>query len=170
MDHLFLFCNITRHIWNGVANEISFTGTWEGENIISAWEIWSQTHAGSNLPCLPLIICWAIWLARNKLIFENGSIYSQSIITKIIASYHELPEYTPPCTHSLIAHDPIDHSTPWAFFDGAAQQHGCGGGFILHISKQHYYTVKMDLGVGTNNYAKLISLRHLMHFALNHDC
>ncbi len=28
----------------------------------------------------------------------------------------------------------------------------------------------MGLGEGTNNFAELMTLRHLMHFALNHDC
>lgn len=45
-----------------------------------------------------------------------------------------------------------------------------GGGFILYLSEQHYFKVKMGLGVGTNNFEKFITLRHLLHFSLYHDC
>ena len=40
----------------------------------------------------------------------------------------------------------------------------------MHISEQHSYKVQLGLGGGTNNFAELITIRHLMHFALNHDC
>jgi len=104
------------------------------------------------------------------MIFENGSIRWQPVIAKIVAAYLELPEYTPPRSRRPSAPNPIDHSIPWAFFNGAAQQHGCGGDFILYLSDQHHYKVKMGLGVGTNNFVELITLRNLMHFALNHEC
>jgi len=64
----------------------------------------------------------------------------------------------------------IDKNTPWACFDGAAHQQGCGGGFILYISDHHYFKVKMGLWAGTNNFAELITLRHLLHFSLGHNC
>lgn len=65
---------------------------------------------------------------------------------------------------------PIDKSQAWDFFDGAPQSHGCGGGFILYISEKNSFKVQMGLGEGTNNYAELITLIHLLHFALAHDC
>ena len=33
-----------------------------------------------------------------------------------------------------------------------------------------FFCIRMGLGVGTNNYAELISLRHLLYFALNQNC
>lgn len=81
-----------------------------------------------------------------------------------------MPE--PPQPRPRRPRDPlhIDKCTPWAFFDGAAQQQGCGGGFILYISEQHFYRVRMGLGTGSNNFAELITLPHLMHFSLRHNC
>lgn len=64
----------------------------------------------------------------------------------------------------------IEKSTPWVFFYGAANQQGCGGGFTLYISEQHFYSVKMGLGFGTNNFAELMTLCHLLHFSLGHQC
>ena len=57
-----------------------------------------------------------------------------------------------------------------AFFDDAANQRGCGGGFILYISDQHFFKFKMGLGAGTNHFAELITLSHLLHFSLGHHC
>jgi len=34
----------------------------------------------------------------------------------------------------------------------------------------HYYKAKLGLGAGSNNYAELMTLRHLLHFALSHNC
>lgn len=78
--------------------------------------------------------------------------------------YFQTPRHPhpPPC---------IDTNTPWEFFYGAANQQGCGGGFILYINDHHNYKVKLGLGAGTNNYVELITLRHLLlHFALGHHC
>eukprot|EP00253_Pinus_taeda_P005682 PITA_05682 len=72
--HLFLTCGTKTQIWKDVAKEIGFVGAWEGENITVAWQAWNRAHYGTNRTCLPLIICWAIWLATNKMIFKNGSI------------------------------------------------------------------------------------------------
>jgi len=89
---------------------------------------------------------------------------------QIISAYNNMPN--PPHTRTRRPCDPplIDKNTPWAFFDGAAQQQGCGGGFILYMNEHHYYKVQMGLGTGTNNFAELITLRHLMHFRLGHNC
>jgi len=81
-----------------------------------------------------------------------------------------MPE--PPQSWAHRPHVPplIDKSTPWAYFDGIAQQQECGGGFILYISDHHYFKFKMGLCAGTNNFAELITLRHLLHFSLGHNC
>lgn len=88
----------------------------------------------------------------------------------IIATHRELPDPPPPKERHPHPPPCIDSNTPWAFFDGAANQHGCGGGFIIHINDHHYYKVKLGLGAGTNNYVELITLQHLLHFSLSHHC
>lgn len=86
-----------------------------------------------------------------------------------MVAYHDIPEVENSHICRTIGPRRIDKSRPWAFFDGAAQPHGCGGSFILYISDQHFYKVQLGLGEGTNNYAKLITLIRLLHFALAHD-
>jgi len=149
---------------------IQFAGKWDGENLNHVWRNWYTAHHESKLLCLPLLICWSIWLTRNRIIFEDGVARWQIISTKIISAYHELPDFTMPLPRRPLAPNPIDKSIPWAYLDGAAQEHGCGGGFLLYLFDHHHFKVKLGLGEGTNTYVELITLRHLLHFSLGHDC
>eukprot|EP00253_Pinus_taeda_P019711 PITA_19711 len=167
--HLFLLCPAISAIWQAISASIRFTGKWEGHDINHAWESWVYNHKLSKLESLPVITCWYIWLARNRMIFDDKPPNWPHIIS-LITAYNSLPDPPQPRNKSLRDPPPIDHSTPWAFFDGSAQQQGCGGGFLLFKNEQHFYKVKMGLGPGTNNFAKIISLRHLLHFALGHNC
>lgn len=68
----------------------------------------------------------------------------------------------------MVSLEHIYFSIPWAYFNGVAQ--GCGGGILLHLFEFHHFKIQIGLEVGTNNFAELISLRHLLHFALAHSC
>ena len=46
----------------------------------------------------------------------------------------------------------------------------CGGGAFLYLSESHFFELSMGLGEGTNNYAKLMSLKLLMIFAVEKGC
>lgn len=61
----------------------------------------------------------------------------------------------------------MDQSSPWAYFDGTSQKNGplCGGGALLHLFASHFYKLKMGLGLGSNNYVELMSLKLLIPFA-----
>eukprot|EP00253_Pinus_taeda_P023686 PITA_23686 len=168
--HLFLFCPAISVIWQAISIAIHHTGKWEGHDINRAWESWFYNHKHSKLQSFPIITCWYIWLARNRFIFDDKPAIWLHIISLITVAYNTLPDPPQPRNRSLRDPPHIDHSTPWAFFDGSAQQQGCGGGFLLFKNDQHFYKVKLGLGPGTNNFAEIISLRHLLHFALGHNC
>jgi len=119
---------------------------------------------------LPIIVNWAIWKTRNNVIFDNKPIQWPLLEASIVAALKELPDPPPPPSRQPTPPPTIDTGTPWAFFNGAANQQSCGGGIILHISENHLYKIKAGLGTGTNNFAELITLRHLLHFALRHHC
>lgn len=72
--------------------------------------------------------------------------------------------------HKNISVKTIERTFPWAYFDGSAQQDGCGEGVVLHLSEDHYFKIKMGLGRGTNNYLELNSLRLLLIFSLEKGC
>eukprot|EP00253_Pinus_taeda_P013597 PITA_13597 len=69
IEHLFLSCNTTLHLWQSLSSHIPHLN-WHGNNLPDAWGNWCREHSrkSSNLPLLP---CWAIWIARNQTIFNH---------------------------------------------------------------------------------------------------
>lgn len=81
-----------------------------------------------------------------------------------------LPEEDPPAPPRIIRPVPIDISKPWVFFDGSAQEAGCGGGAILHLNERHCFKLQINLGRGTNNFAELCTAKHIIHFVIHKHC
>ena len=46
----------------------------------------------------------------------------------------------------------------------------CGGGACLFLNQSHYFQISLGLGVGTNNYAELMTLKLLLCFAIERNC
>lgn len=168
-DHLFLHCSIRVALWNNIKSSLSYNGLWYGQNITEAWSDWCTRHKGTKLINLPAIVIWHLWKARNLIIFQDKPVHWHQAEARIIAAFNDLPKPPPAPIRRIHPPPNIDRSIPWAFFDGAANQQGCGGGIIIHKSDQHYYKIKAGLGMGTNNFAELITLIHLLHFALGHN-
>ena len=61
----------------------------------------------------------------------------------------------------------IDKSYPWGYFHGfvVGEPKRCGAGGMLYISNEHYFSCKVGLGIGTNNFAKLCALKLLFTLA-----
>eukprot|EP00253_Pinus_taeda_P017857 PITA_17857 len=168
-EHIFLRCRATLSLWKNLKTISHYTGEWNGTDLLSAWTEWDKRNKGSKNINLPIIVNWSIWKSRNRLIFEEKPIHWPLMEAGIITALNELPNPPPPKSrHPTPPH--IDLSIPWAFFDGAANSQSCGGGIIIHLSEHHLYKIKAGLGAGTNNFAELITLRHLLHFALIHHC
>jgi len=47
--HLFLKCTVLTNLWRNLSPAIQFTGTWEGVDLIGAWEAWYHRHKGSKI-------------------------------------------------------------------------------------------------------------------------
>lgn len=114
---------------------------------------------------LPLLVCWGICLAINKILFQNSNINWNCIYTNIEALYTLIPQEVPRTRIRIITTEHIDKSYPWAYFDGSTQDVGCEEGAILYLSDHHHYKLKMGFARGTNNFVKLNSLRLLLTFA-----
>lgn len=169
-EHIFLRCRATLNLWRNLKNSTQYSGEWNGTDLINAWTEWDMRNTGSKNINLPIIVNWSIWKSRNRLIFEDKPIHWPLMEAGIISALSELPDPPPPKSRQPTPPPLIDQSIPWAFFDGAANAQSCGGGIIIHLSEQHLYKIKAGLGAGTNNFAELITLRHLLHFALSHHC
>jgi ribonuclease HI len=62
----------------------------------------------------------------------------------------------------------VDKTKPWDFFDGAAisDNQKSGGGALLMLSDTHFFTLKIGLGPGTNNFAELMAIKFLITFSI----
>ena len=119
---------------------------------------------------LPLLVIWGIWLARNKAIFKD--IPSTPAITGALSVgfFNSFPIHIRAARERRTLEVEIDRTSPWAFFDGAAQNNLCGGGAVLYLTESHFFILSMGLGGGTNNFAELMSLKLLMMFAIEKGC
>eukprot|EP00253_Pinus_taeda_P034809 PITA_34809 len=167
-EHLFLSCSTTLHLWQSLSSHIPHLN-WHGNNLPDAWGNWCCEHLGKSIN-LPLLACWAIWIARNQTIFNHKAPHWPSITFHTIADYNMIPEESQPAPPRNLRPVPIDKSIPWAFFDGSAQEDACRGGAILHLNDRHCYKIKINLGRGTNNYAELCAAKHIIHFAIQKQC
>jgi len=70
-----------------------------------------------------------------------------------VALYNLIPEDELKQNHWNINAKIIDKDFSLVYFDGFAQQNGCGRGAVLYLNEDHYYKMKLGLGRGTNNYA-----------------
>lgn len=169
-QHLFLTCEVTKELWNQVTQALNIITVWQGEDIPSAWEQWWNAVASEKSRNLPLLVSWYIWNRRNAIIFEDYIANWNLLPPSICVTYLEIPFENKQNTPKNIMPEIINKDMPWAYFDGAAQRQGCGGAILLHLSDSHYYYLRLGLGPGTNNHAELITLRHLLYFALSKNC
>lgn len=168
-EHLFLSYPSSREFWNSISAHYTSLNSWQGNNIQEAWKAWCHDHRGKARN-LPLLVYWAIWIARNHSIFNLKDPHWPTILHHTIADYDLLPEDDNSAPPRTIIPESIDYTKPWAYFDGSAQEAGCGGGSILHLNASHKFKIHINLGRGTNNFAELCTAKHLIYFALEHHC
>lgn len=61
----------------------------------------------------------------------------RSITSKLLADYSSILEEDDQPTHRNITPKAINTAQPWAYFDGSAQETGCGGGGLYFICLKH---------------------------------
>lgn len=136
---------------------------------MDAWGNWCQNHSGKSIN-IPLLACWAVWIARNQAIFNHRAPHWPTMLLHTIVDYNMIPEDETTAPTRILKPVNIDKSKPWAFFDGSAQDAGLGGGAILYLNEIHCYKIQINLGRGTNNYAELCTAKHIIHFAIHKHC
>jgi hypothetical protein len=168
--HLFLNCSFIKEVWRNCSRLLGFQCTWNETTLERAWQVWLNQRDYKVVKALPLLILWGVWLAHNSLIFQENPTVPEVTTTQSLAilSYY-LQEKGLAGIH-VVQEEEIDKSKPWGFFDGASQNSVCGGGAILYLSDSHFFKMTLGLGKGTNNYAKLMSLKLLLIFAIEKGC
>lgn len=93
---LFLDYTEARKLWDIIIPAIAPSSIWAGITIIEAWQTWYTSSSAPKQFNLPLLICWAIWIAQNHLIFQNSPPRWSIIAAKVLASYTLILDDPPP--------------------------------------------------------------------------
>ena len=104
-------------------------------------------------------------MARNGSIFQDKVYIPALTSAQSVGLYKALPMYIRAAEQRRNLAFDLDKAHPWGFFDGAAQNELCVGGALLFLTDSHFFIITMGLGVGTNNFAELMSLKLLLIFA-----
>ena len=56
---------------------------------------WVDDREVSERPALPTVVLWSIWIAMNKVIFQDIVVSPSQMLHEIKYSYGSLPEYVP---------------------------------------------------------------------------
>jgi hypothetical protein len=119
-DHLFIKCPFSRQVWVKIASVLNLKTIWDGPTLSDCFDLWS--HKEHNLLHLPSLVCWSIWLDKNKTIFENGTPSSSTAAYKtlgIFKTWNDFHSRKTRLQHTKKAPDIDDTPTGW--FDGATQ-------------------------------------------------
>lgn len=116
----------------------------------------------TKLRNLPLINNWGLWITHNMLIFQNATPHWPFIVICILSDYSIIPDDDETARPRSIVPETFNHLKPWAFFDGSAQEGGCGGRAILYLINSHYYYIQMGLGWHMNNFVELSTAKFLI--------
>lgn len=138
---------------------------WSGASITDCLSTWLSNHAAPS--SLAIMMCWQIWLERNKALFEDSTPSVQAVFYRILAHWHWQPSSTkalPP--RAMFLNLPLDHTV--ACFDGAAVSSGlcCGAGGTFKFHPTRTTKWFLSCGVGSNTKAELLGLWTTLTLAL----
>eukprot|EP00253_Pinus_taeda_P036400 PITA_36400 len=162
IPHLFLGCPFTKRVWKEVTNLLKKHLRWEGESVLAIWEQWWNHSSEENLRNLPPIVCWGVWLERNKCLFKDNVPSAEATTIQSTVVYSSIPEPENTRNKPQSKEEPIKAGVPWAYFDGASQINSAGAGIIIHLNDSHSLMASVGLGTGSNNYAELSALKLLL--------
>lgn len=111
---------------------------------------------------LPPIICWGVWIARNRSIFSDKETPVETIALQCTAILSNIPESEEKRNPKQIRAEQIKAGVPWAYFDGASQNNLAGVVLIIHLNENQVLKASLGIGTGTNNFAELSALKLLL--------
>jgi len=160
--HIFTHCSFAKIIWQEICGLLNIQWTWQQSSLQECFKLWVCSH--KDHPSLPLFICWGIWLHRNRCIFEDVFINIHITVLKILATYKEY--YQQKDTQQTRVIPPFRPSYEMAgYFDGAAASGKGGCGFVLYLSKEHFFRGYTGILHSSNNLAELTALWSLLLWA-----
>ena len=94
--HLFLHCSVALELWTITLAVIHPNTRWIGPTINEAWDHWWNEVSPHKIRNLPILICWNIWMACIRTIFQDIPHHWPSSAAHILSIYHYIPDDPPP--------------------------------------------------------------------------
>jgi ribonuclease HI len=153
--HLFINCSFTQAAWAKVLSTLKLNVSWSGQNLTDCMESWTSIKAAPKK--LPVLMCWYLWLERNKALFEGKLPTVTSVVHQTLSLLTKLPTAV---NLQAIRQSPIFRLTGYtmAFFDGASSADGsiCGAGGSLKRTIGPDIRWFFNCGTGSNTKAELV--------------
>lgn len=118
---------------------------------------------------MPPIICWGIWIARNRCIFQDKETTVGSIVVQASSIYLNISNSEEERMHIHVEEEKIKDGVPWAYFDEASQNNKVGVGLIIHINESYSLKSSIGLGSGSNNFVELYALKLLLCWLIHRN-
>jgi hypothetical protein len=112
------------------------------------------------------LVCWFVWLERNKKVFENGNPSVSAVVYKTLGIVANSTTPTKVAIQKKVKIH-LQGGTPAGWFDGATQSNGLqsGAGGLLRITENSYYKWTFNCGPGTNTRAELLGVWATLNLA-----
>ena len=112
---------------------------------------------------------WGLCLALNLMVNEDRRVHTFHLFAQIVTVFKAFKEDPKLKFPRWIGELLIDKSRR-GFYDGASKGYEklCDIGCVLFFLDPHYITFEENLDKGTNNYAKIMSLRDLLQLDIGH--
>jgi ribonuclease HI len=167
IPHIFIDCTFTKLVWNKLTLVLNLPNMWTGSTLHDCLENWASTYF--TLPHLPDLVCWFIWLTRNRELFENTSVSLNFVCFRILGELKiekkkrtSAPRFIQPILH-MIGNN--------AWFDNTSQNSGlqCGVGGCILLSDGTKITWTFNYGAGSNTKAELLGVWATLLLASRHN-
>jgi hypothetical protein len=80
ISHLFINCPFTLKLWKNLHIAYNLVTNWGGNSLNNCFENWLKVEKVYNT--LPIIVCWYLWLERNRCIFDSCSPQYRGLVFK----------------------------------------------------------------------------------------
>jgi hypothetical protein len=159
VNHIFITRSFSQSVWLALAIVYNLNIIWGGGSLFQFFEAWLLVEKSRKT--LPALMCWYLWVARNKFLFESHIPFVQGVVYQI----QGLMDATR--TQTKIVHGPKKKNKPpdiimqnVCWIDGASQNNGLlyGVGGIIKTGENTLYRWTLNCGMGSNTRAELLGV------------
>lgn len=155
-QHLFVKCSFTIKIWDVISSNLNITQCWDVGDFNKCLLNWFR-HCKQHF-YIAICIPWAIWYSRNSAIFRNATPDILQCSLTALNMFALCKEDDLKMKIDRVSYFNFKVDQPVLFFDGASQSGLCAIGGVIYLNESHYYTNRLNCGVGSNMKAELMAL------------